>query len=62
MGLLGTGTDPYLTALLGTMEAGAVAVPLDMGMSLKALSAELSLPHRKQVLLPLLPILSSLSF
>lgn len=43
VGLLGTGTDPYLTALLGTMEAGAVAVPLDMGMSPKELSAELSL-------------------
>ena len=43
VGLLGTGTDPYLTALLGTMEAGAAAVPLDMGMSPKELSAELSL-------------------
>lgn len=43
VGLLGTGSDPYLTALLATMESGCVAVPLDMGMAPSELAASIRL-------------------
>jgi len=33
VGLLGTGSDPFITALMGTMISGSVAVPMDMGFS-----------------------------
>ena len=42
VGLLGTGSDPFLTALLGTMAAGCVAVPFDRGSSEAELASGLA--------------------